>query len=454
MLMGLVAIAALCFAACGGGGDEIIAPIGDAADAGDVPAAVVIEPTPAIAVEEPAPSSTATPFSMRMGSIPTAAVVPTSAPDSVGSTDATSTPVSVSTETPADTAVSTPAPVVAVDTPAPAPTAVATEEPAPIVAVTVAPVAEATQVSSDGSITPSQIGAIDWRPYADEGYVFYTEDEGRLLQGVVIDGSLVECGPAIGTSFDPDVNPTARDDSHYIWVWAEDLSWAVDPNAKDCLAVSKYFDWANEVDWENGTLPNLRETASIEDVADDDPRRASGGDDLVFFYQVNDRSYTMPPVLDVHEAWWGSACSEGYEDLCFSPESGLIDLYTEVEVPELGYSSVCGDKSQPLAVWTEMRGFVALSDEDSFRALFRVDFDEMDSYREIYSADWAAGREAGVYQVWPTPFESTPPGGDDHQRLSQDGYCWIVKNRDEVPIEPCLTCEDPGGSLRYTSWQR
>lgn len=212
LLVGLLAIAVMCFAACGGG-DDISAPVGDAGDEGDAPNTMVAEataaPEPTIAADD---LPTATPFSARMIANPTTA--PTTS-----SSDSVSTPVSVSTETPADTPV--PATVVA-DTPVPAATEVPTT--APVVVATEAPVAEApavptaAPVSSGVEITPSQIGAIDWEPYADEGYVFYTRSEGKQIPGVSLDGIRpAECGPEIGSSFDPAVNPTYRDDSHFIW---------------------------------------------------------------------------------------------------------------------------------------------------------------------------------------------------------------------------------------------
>lgn len=456
LLVGLLAIAVMCFAACGGG-DDISAPVGDAIDAGDAPNTIAAEatvaPEPTIAADE---IPTATPLSARMIANPTAA--PTS------SSDMASTPVAVSTETPSDVAASTPAPVV-VDTPVPAvteatpaaPTAVATEE----------PVAEATAVPTSAplvsgvEITPSQIGAIDWKPYADEGYVFYTRSEGKYLGDIVIDGQLAECGPEIGSSFDLAVNPTHRHDSHFIWVWVEDAIWSVERKSQ-CVAFSKYVDWTNEVDWVNGTLPNLRESESIRDVADDDPRRAtSGAEDLVFFYQVDDRSYTMPPVLPLDDFDPGR-CEEFFEDLfdefCFPAESGLINLHTDFEVPGRGYSSFCGNYKQPLAVWTEWRGFIALSDEESVMALFSPDTDSaMESYLSDFRDDWAEGRAAGVYQIWPTPFHDTPPSVSDYLALSdvEKSYCWVVSNQDEVPIEPCLTCEEAGVlSPKYTNWER
>lgn len=244
-------------------------------------------------------------------------------------------------------------------------------------------------------------------------------------------------------------------------VWAENVPWGVEGKRKsECIAFSKYVDWTNEVDWANGTLPNLRESESIRDVADDDPRRAaSGAEDLIFFYQVDDRSYTMPPVLTFPDNWEPGACSEGYEQFCFPAESGLINLHTNFEVHDRGYSSFCGNYKQPLAVWTEWRGFVALSDEESVMALFSPDTDSaMESYLSDFRDDWAAGRAAGVYQIWPTPFHSTPPDrGLDTLSLSdvEKSYCWVVNNKDEVPIEPCLTCEEAGvSSPKHTRWER
>ena len=276
--------------------------------------------------------------------------------------------------------------------------------PTVVAAATPEPTPEPTPASAIRSeaplreYTPEQIGSVDWYGFERDGYL-----SRRALEGVEIryrsgagrsDYTTVECGPEIGSSLDARSSKTWSEFSHVIWVWYEDPDNDFERDRKGCIQVSKYEDWPNKE----------RARGRLSDREVDAFRVVELGQDLIFFYQVSDRSYTMPAGGDVWFSVIGAGIGAGGAD---------TDFY-----------EVCWSHQLPNAVWSEERGFVAMTDEDVFNRHNRVEYTEevLDVYRRA--------RVAGWYYVH---FGGVESGG---------GYgCWQVGNAEEVPVEPCVECE-------------
>ena len=282
--------------------------------------------------------------------------------------------------------------------PAPAP-----GRPTVVAAATPEPTPEATPASVIRSEAPlreytaEEIGAVDWSRFEQDGHVFSHVLVGgriRFRSGAgVNDYTEVECGPEIGSSLDSRSSRTWSDHSHVIWVWFENPDEERENRRSGCIQVSRYEDWPNK----EAARPSL----SAREV--DALRAERLGEDLVYFYQVNDRSYTMPPG------------SQGLYEVM------RTDSY--IVSHDGDFTGVCWAHQLPNALWTVERGFVAMPDEDVISRYRRADYTEeiLENMREA--------REAGWFYV----YGNNPIGGS--------GYgCWQVGNPEEVPVEPCIVC--------------
>ena len=246
--------------------------------------------------------------------------------------------------------------------------------------------------------TAEEIGAVDWSRFERDGHLFRRVFPGtritfRIGAGVG-DYTEVDCGPEIGSSLDSRSSRTWSDYSHAIWVWFENPDDERENQRSGCIQVSKYEDWPNK----EAARPALgaREVDAL--------RAERLGEDLVYFYQVNDRSYTMPP---------------GTQGLY---EVMKTDSY--IVSPDGDFTGVCWADQLPNALWSVERGFVAMPDEDVISRYRREDYTE-----EIFEVMRKA-REAGWFYV----YGDNPIGGS--------GYgCWQVGNPEEVPVEPCVVCD-------------
>ena len=247
--------------------------------------------------------------------------------------------------------------------------------------------------------TPEQIGAVDWEAFRRlGGHVFKTEWEGREISyrsgPTIRDYTTLTCGPEIGSSLDARSSQTWSEFSHAVWLWYEDPDNEFEGHRTGCIQVSKYEDWPNK----EAPRPGL--TAREVDAL----RAEKQGQDLVFFYQVDDRSYTMPPG--------------------FRAMQEVVVNDSAIGVPDSEFFEVCWAHQLPNAIWTEERGFVAMPDEDVIRRNYRVDYTE-----EIFEIMRRA-RELGWYFVFGKGF------------IGSQGFgCWQVGNPEEVPVEPCIACE-------------
>ena len=367
-------------------------------------------PEPATATPEladtPEPAATTT---------PSATPEPADTPEPPSATD-TATPASVPTNTP--TATSIPQPT-ATATPAntPEPTATSTPQPtttplAPTATPTPAtptatPVTLRLTWNLDESAADSEeiaraLGKLDIEGYKSEGHIFEVVGQHDHISWQEMN---FECGPEIGSAVAPNAesNPTFTDRSNFIWVWTID-----DDDYGRCIKLSKYVEWldipAPSRDPVNfGTAYEQRATENTES--------------LVYFHQVDDRSYTMPP-------------NDGDAD------SGIFWQGDTVDAPSAGYSAECTFENNPLAMWTTQRGFVKIPDDDLRRLLGFGD-----AWFERHSENREAARQAGIFWV------INPEDSLDHWRaryLVGDyySYCWIVPNPNEAPEEPCYICED------------
>ena len=288
----------------------------------------------------------------------------------------------------------------------------ATPEPVPapgrptvVAAATPEPTPEPTPASAIRSeaplreYTPEEIGEVDWIRFEQDGHVF-----SRVLPGTQIrfrsgegfnDYTELECGPEIGSSLDFHSSRTWSEHSHVIWVWFEDPDNEKEHLRSGCIQVSKYEDWPNK----EAARPSL----SAREV--DALRAEQQGEELVFFYQVNDRSYTMPPG------------SRGQKEV-YGTDAYLVSADGE-------FTGVCWAHQLPNAIWSVERGFVAMPDEDVVRRYYRTDYTE--EMLEIMQK----AREFGWYYVL---------GGSGSIRGGGFG-CWQVGNPEEVPVEPCIACD-------------
>ena len=203
----------------------------------------------------------------------------------------------------------------------------------------------------------------------------------------------------------------------------------------DILRLRRDFDlvrnsaakWAVSIEASRSSIPVCAESPNIPAPSRDpvsfgtayDQRATKNTDKVVYFHQVDDRSYTMPPDdgdYDSGTFWWGDP----------------------VEAPSGGYSGECRFENNPLAVWTPQRGLVKISD-DELRKLLGFG----DAWFDRHGENREAARQAGVF--WIIYNED----GWDYWRVryllgGYNSYCWIVPNPDEAPEEPCYICEDHG----------
>ena len=286
-------------------------------------------------------------------------------------------------------------------TPGPVPAPV---PPTVVAAATQEPTPEPTPASVILSETPlreytaEEIGAVDWSGFERDGHLFRRVFPGtritfRIGAGVG-DYTEVDCGPEIGSSLDSRSSRTWSDHSHAIWVWFENPDDERENQRSGCIQVSKYEDWPNK----EAARPALgaREVDAL--------RAERLGEDLVYFYQVNDRSYTMPP---------------GTQGLY---EVMKTDSY--IVSPDGDFTGVCWADQLPNALWSVERGFVAMPDEDVISQYRRADYTE-----EIFEVMRKA-REAGWFYVY------------GNGPISGVGFgCWHVGNPAEVPVEPCVVCD-------------
>ena len=356
---------------------------------------------PATATPEPTPA-------------PAAAVAPSATPepaDTPEPTPATATPAP--TNAPAATVTSTPQPTATppaptyTPTPANTPEPTATSTPQPT-ATPPAPTAT-PQAPLYGDMTADEaaraLGALDIQGYKSEGHIFEVVEE---YDDIIWQDMNFECGPEIGSAVAPyaESNPTFIDHSNFIWVWTIND----DHEYGRCIKLSKYVEWLN--------IPApSRDPVSFGTAYDQ--RATENTEKVVYFNQVDDRSYTMPPDdgdYDSGTFWWGDP----------------------VEAPSAGYSGECRFENNPLAVWTPQRGLVKISD-DELRKLLGFG----DAWFERHGENREAARQAGVF--WIIYYED----GWDYWRVryllgGYNSYCWIVPNPDEAPEEPCYICEDHG----------
>lgn len=248
---------------------------------------------------------------------------------------------------------------------------------------------------------------MDIEGYKSEGHIFDVVEEYDDIDWQEMN---LICGPEIGSAVAPyaESNPTLIDRSNFIWVWTID-----EDGDGSCIKLSKYVEWLDMPAPSRG--PVSFGTAY-------DQRATENTENVVYFHQVDDRSYTMPPLR--------------YEDR----ESGAIRQDRIVEVPSAGYSGECRFENNPLAVWTPQRGFVKISD-DELRKLLGFG----DAWFELHSENRGAARQAGVFWV----IDTRDAFDYDYWRVSylvdgSHGYCWVIPNPDEAPEEPCYICEDHG----------
>ena len=290
----------------------------------------------------------------------------------------------------------------------------ATPEPVPapgrptvVAAATPEPTPEQTTVSvirSEAPLreyTPEQIGAVDWEGFAQDGHLFSRASEGQVIRlNLVVDGASVftelTCGPEIGSSLDARSSQTWSDTNHVVWLWLEDPDNEHELYRRGCIQVSKYEDWPNK---KAAPRPGL--TAREVDAL----RADKQGQDLVFFYQVTDRSYTMPPGF------------LGMQEM----------VRNDVSIGSLNsdFFEMCWSHQLPNAIWTAERGFVGMPVEDVMRLNDRVEFTE-----EVFDIMRRAA-EAGWYYFH---------GIDTYGGVGGYG-CWRVGNPAEVPVEPCVSCD-------------
>ena len=213
------------------------------------------------------------------------------------------------------------------------------------------------------------------------------------------------CGPEIGTSLDPSVNPTHTQYSHFLFLWVANPDAGENEEKEFCIGVSKYADWSNSALGLLLLTPNERRLLT-RDLFDKLGYMGDGDGRIVFKYQVGDRSFT--PMPDANEYWQQGA-----------------DL---ILIPDLGGVRVCAPNILPNAIWSDERGFVGITLDDMETLLSR-DRSQVTLTEENIAAIEQA-REDGIYYVYM----------DGHIR---DGIstCWRVINSDEVPYEPCLSCQ-------------
>ena len=236
---------------------------------------------------------------------------------------------------------------------------------------------------------PVLLPELSWLKHETDGYRFFVADLGSTLRVYSQRDSWfeMECTPSIGTSLDHKENPTYTFYSHFIWVWFET------EKTQGCLRVSKHEDW-----YAKG--PSRPQISQRQVNAQ---RARVLGQHIIFFHQVEDRSYTMPP----------KDTDDGIE---------LGDILT---AQSSNYSDICDPSYLPPAVWTEERGFVAL---------------DLKEIPGIYN-DYVLGRLdlAGVELARNAGWYYVMLGGPRPYAL--DEMCWHVPNQDDVPTEPCLHCQ-------------
>lgn len=243
--------------------------------------------------------------------------------------------------------------------------------------------------------------------YRSEGHIFDVVEEYDDIDWQEMN---LICGPDIGSAVAPyaESNPTFIDHSNFIWVWAIND----DDEYGRCIKLSKYVEWLD--------IPApSRDPVRFGLVYDQ--RATENTEKVVYSHQVDDRSYTMPPLRR--------------EDR----ESGAIWQGDTVEAPSAGYSGECQFENNPLAVWTHQKGLVKISDDD-LRQLLGFG----DAWFDIHGENRGEARQAGVFWII-TPDED----GFDYWRVryltnNYYGYCWVIPNPDEAPEEPCYICEDNG----------
>lgn len=227
--------------------------------------------------------------------------------------------------------------------------------------------------------TASEIGAFPWTEYRRDGFEFVFAEEGESIYLLAGRHDLMEqtCGPHIGSSLDARMSQTWVTHGHFIWVWGEG-------DFTGCVAVSKFEDWFLM------DAPRLEIHGTQEMV--------EPGDTLVYFGDVSDRSYSMPP----------------------NSAEGVLDG-DAIETPS--FKGLCDVRRLPAAAWTVQRGFVGISPRDLGDALGL-------GAEELHLREMAQARAAGWFYVW---FGEYPPEGENTA-------CWRIGNK-QIPEEPCLHCQ-------------
>ena len=353
-------------------------------------------PEPATATPEPAPVATAA------ATAPSATPEPADTPEPPPATATpapTTAPVATSTLPPAATSTAQPTATLA-PTNTPEPTATSTPEPT---ATPPAPTAT-PQPPLYGGMTADEaaraLGALDIDGYKSEGHIFDVVEEYDDINWQEMN---FECGPKIGSAVAPyaESNPTFIDYSNFIWVWTIND----DHEYGRCIKLSKYVEWLD--------IPAPSRDPVRFGMAYDQ-RATENTEKLVYFHQVDDRNYTMPPDPGDLTFWQGG----------------------HVDVPSAGYSAECSFENNPLAMWTTQRGFVKISDDD-IRQLLGFG----DAWFERNGENREAARQAGVFWII-TSDELEDYNYWRARYLVDRGYCWIVPNPDDAPEEPCYICED------------
>ena len=231
------------------------------------------------------------------------------------------------------------------------------------------------------------------------------------------------CGPEIGTSLDPRVNPTHTRYSHFLFVWVGDPEGGGFQRGEHCVGVSKYVDWNNPEpviellsrDYREMFTRNLHEELGF---------MGAGDGHIVFKYQVSEDS-----VVQLTPGPHGKKVV----GRTFTPiPGGWLRLYggdgVIVTDPETREEQICSPETLPNALWSDERGF------------FGITLDDMRTLSDLW--DWAPfseenvpaieqARKDGIYFVYM----------NGHLGNGDESTCWRVVNADEVPYEPCLSCQ-------------
>ena len=231
------------------------------------------------------------------------------------------------------------------------------------------------------------------------------------------------CGPEIGTSLDPRVNPTHTRYSHFLFLWMGETEKVDSRKREYCLGVSKYVDWNNPEpviellsrDYREMFTRNLYEELGF---------MGAGDGHIVFKYQVSEDS-----VVQLTPGPHGKKVV----GRTFTPiPSGWLRMRGGdgfiVTDPETREEQICSHETLPNALWSDERGFFGITLDD-MRTLSDLWYWAPFSEENVPAIEQA--RKDGIYFVYM----------NGHLGNGDVSTCWRVVNADEVPYEPCLSCQ-------------